>query len=967
MKNAPSPLVGRDQELALFERLVESARDGSPELAVILGEPGIGKTSLLAELARRANARDFLVLEGRASEFERGIPFGAIVDAFDDYLASVDTPSVERLAGAGLCELASVFPSLRPLVESVREAPSVAERFRIHRAIRELLERLGARQPVLLTIDDVHWADNATLEFLGYLLRRNARGRVLVTTALRTGQATAQIVTPIEAAIRDGTLEAIRPGPLGADDAGRLLEGIDPARRKRLYEESGGNPFYLEELARAANGDARAGPAPSDVPSAVAATIRSELGAASAAARELAEAGAVAGDPFEIDLAAEVAKLPEDESMTALDELVSRGIAVSAEAPREFSFRHPLVRHAIYASIPAGTRLSAHRRASAALASRGATASARAHHVEAAAQPADAEAIAVLTEAAESVGSSDPGTSARWFGSALRLTPERPGDPERLKLMVAQGSALAAAGKPVEAVEVLAGALEELSPDATELRVALTVACSALENWSGRYAAAKERILRAVELAPPNSAELARLQMLLTAITGFDGRYGEMEDWANAAVKTAAGQDNPAVRAKARVVLAYAQAQAGDIPEALTNREQAAAAFDSVEDSELALDLDGVLLLATLSYRLWLLREALAETGRALDAARGLPQGQVVVPMLLVVRAAAVLRLGRVGESIGLADDAVDGAILAGDRFTHPWALAVRGRAAFLAGDTHGALSAGEESMELAGATEHVELMTFMGGFFAPTLIDVGQARRAREILLEHGGGETLPAVPAMQRPMHYGLLATAGTALGSSQEANDWLGRAESEAERLGLPIPLAHVRLARSSALAERGEHQAAAEAALGSVAATEDRGAMVEAAQLRIVAGRSLAKTGRKDDAISELEAAEKAMRGAGAERLRAEAARELRSLGRQAGPRVPTATGDGAGLDALSGREREVARLVRERRTNPQIAEELFLSLKTVETHMRNIFRKLDVSSRVEVASIVEREERTAKQD
>jgi ATP/maltotriose-dependent transcriptional regulator MalT len=965
MTRAATPLVGRDRELAVLERLVERTAGGSPGLAVIWGEPGIGKTSLLAELAHSANARDFLVLEGRAAEFERGVPFGAIVGALDDYLASVDTASVERLAGDGLGELAGVFPSLRPLSSGAQEATGAAERFRIHHAIRELLERLGARQPVLLAIDDVHWADNATLELIGYLLRRNARGRVLVVTALRTGQATPQIMTAIESAVREGAAEEISPGPLRAADAERLLEAVEPASRKRLYEESGGNPFYLEQLARG-RGAVR-GTASGDVPSAVAATIASELQVLSGPGRNLAEAGAVAGDPFEIDLATEVAELTESDAMTALDELASRGIAASTELPREFRFRHPLVRHAIYAAIPAGSRLSAHQRASAALARRGATASSRAHHVEAAAQPGDAEAIAVLTDAGESVASSDPGCAARWFASALRLTPERRGDADRLSLMVARGSALAAAGKPVEAVAVLAGALDELPPDAIEMRVALTVACSTFENWSGRFAAAQERILKAVELAPPESAELARLQMLLTAITGFDGRYGQMEDWANAAVRTAAGQDNPAVRAKARVVLAYAQAQAGEVGEALANRERAAAEFHSLEDSELAFDLDGVLLLATLSYRLWLLRESFAETGRGLDAARGLPQGQVVVPMLLVVRAAAELRLGRVERAISRADDAIDAAILAGDRFTRPWALGVRGRAAYLAGDMQAALSIGEESLEVAGATEHVELMTFMGGFFAPTLLDVGQAERARTILLEHGGGDELPAVPAMQRPMHYGLLAATATALGSREEAEIWLQRTEAEAARLGLPIPLAHARLAGAGALADRGEHEAAAEAAMAGVPAAEECGALVEAAQLRIVAGRSLAETGRSDDAISELEAAEKAMRDAGAERLRAEAARELRRLGRQAGSRVPVATGDGAGLDALSGREREVATLVRDRRTNPQIAEELFVSLKTVETHMRNIFRKLEVSSRVQVASIVEREERAAPRE
>jgi DNA-binding CsgD family transcriptional regulator len=967
MTEAATPLVGRDAELALFERIVERAAGGSPGFAVVWGEPGIGKTSLLAELGRRANAKEFLVLEGRAAEFERGLPFGAIVDAFDDYLASVDTPSLERLAGDGLGELTRVFPSLRPLAPDAPEPTSAAERFRIHHAIRELIERLAARRPVLLTVDDVHWADSATLELTAYLMRRIPRGRALVAVAMRTGQAPPQLDAAVDAAAREGSIEQVRPGPLAAADAEPLLEGVDPARRVLVYEESGGNPFYLQQLARSGAGDTRGDLRSADVPPAVALAIAGELESLSPWPRALAEAGAVAGDPFDVDLAADVAQLSEEEAMAALDELVSRGVAAPTEVPREFRFRHPLVRHAIYAAIPPGSRLGAHRRASTALAGRGAPPGARAHHIEAAAEPSDLEAISVLTEAAESVETSDPTSAAQWFGSALRLMPERPGNPDRVRLMIARGVALGAAGKPVDAVEVFAGALDELPPDAIEQRVALTVACSTLENWSGRYEAARERILRALEVAPPDSAERARLQMLLTAITGFDGQYGEMENWAEAAVKTAAGQHNPAVRAKAGIVLAYAQAQAGDIAAALANRDQAASAFDSLEDAELAADLDGLLLLATLSYRLWLLREAVAETGRGLDAARALPQGQVVVPMLLVVRAAAELRLGSVETSIRLADDAIDGAILAGDRFTRPWALAIRGRAAFLAGDTALALSAGEESLELADTTEHVELMTFMGGFFAPTLIGVGQHRRAQEILLEHGGGEALRAVPAMQRPMHYGLLADAATALGSAEEAERWLGRAESEAERLGLPIPLAHARLARANALAERGEYEAAAETALDAVPAAEERGAGLEAAQLRILAGRSLAGAGRSDVAISELEAAEEAAGRSGAERLRAESARELRRLGRHVGPRPRTRRGDGAGLDALTDREREVARLVRERRTNPQIADELFVSLKTVETHMRNIFRKLDVSSRVEVASIVEREERTATRE
>ena len=156
--------------------------------------------------------------------------------------------------------------------------------------------------------------------------------------------------------------------------------------------------------------------------------------------------------------------------------------------------------------------------------------------------------------------------------------------------------------------------------------------------------------------------------------------------------------------------------------------------------------------------------------------------------------------------------------------------------------------------------------------------------------------------------------------------------------------------------------GDAARAAEQALMSAAAADQVGAPVEAALSRLLAGRALAQAGQSDRAVAELERAAAEFDRCGALRYRDEAERELGKLGRRNHRRTRPGKADATGLESLTGRELQVARLVVDRKTNPEIAAELFLSKKTVETHLRHIFRKLDVSSRVELARAVERADR-----
>ena len=158
------------------------------------------------------------------------------------------------------------------------------------------------------------------------------------------------------------------------------------------------------------------------------------------------------------------------------------------------------------------------------------------------------------------------------------------------------------------------------------------------------------------------------------------------------------------------------------------------------------------------------------------------------------------------------------------------------------------------------------------------------------------------------------------------------------------------------------DRGDPKVAAERAFASVLAAEEIGARVDAATARTLAGRALADMGDRERAVDELEQAAEQLNACGALRYRNQAEQVLRKLGRHPYRRTRPKHASGAGVETLTQRETEIARLVTTRRTNPEIANELFLSIKTIESHMRNIFRKLDVSSRFDVARAMEGAER-----
>src|SRR3954454_5326467 len=274
------------------------------------GEPGIGKTRLLRELRTRTEARGHLWLAGGAAELERELPFGVWVDALADHGTALGVERLERLVGDHVGELAAVMPGLGGAPAGLQD-----ERYRTHRAVRALLEALALRRPVVLALDDLHWADEASLELVAHLLRHPPKAPLLLALAFRPAPVRALLAGALATGERDGTVTEHPLDALSRSDADSLLgEGVPGPVREAIFAEGGGNPFFLEQLAREhaagrRDGSVGAGAGAGGVPRAVARALAMEIAALSEPGRLLAQGAAVAGDPVDLDLAIDAAGL----------------------------------------------------------------------------------------------------------------------------------------------------------------------------------------------------------------------------------------------------------------------------------------------------------------------------------------------------------------------------------------------------------------------------------------------------------------------------------------------------------------------------------------------------------------------------------------------------------------------------------------------------------------------------------
>jgi DNA-binding CsgD family transcriptional regulator len=426
-----------------------------------------------------------------------------------------------------------------------------------------------------------------------------------------------------------------------------------------------------------------------------------------------------------------------------------------------------------------------------------------------------------------------------------------------------------------------------------------------------------------------------------------------MRDWATRALTGARSLGQRPLDAVATAIAAVACAYAGDIADGQSYVDEAARLVDDSSDAELATRVDALNSLAWAEYLLERYEDCVGHCERGIVVARATGQSQFMAEMIHA-RAASMMLLGRLVEAIDNEERAVEAARLTGI----PQALMVAlvyYALATIDRDTAAALRAAAESLDVVRELEDSPFFALARAMPAMVLGELGEHARCVDGLLDAGGGSELALIPAMWRPFLFGGLARAELARGRLREADQAASHAQAITEGLGLHLATSWAQRARAAVLLAEDKPIDAAELALASAAEATAVGARVEAARSRVLAGRALLCAGDRERAVAELQAAATEFECCGAIRLRDEVERDLRRLGRRFHRRRQP--GD-SGVGALSVREREIAELVMARKTNREIAAELFLSEKTIETHLRNVFGKLGVSSRRAVAHTVE---------
>ena len=950
-----APLVGRRDALRAFEEALDASSAGAFQFLVVVGEPGAGKTRLLGELAAAASQRELTARWGRAAEFEQELPFAVVVDALDDEVEASLPGLAERLGAETSGLLATVLPSVRASLPGQatpagsRPGSDLTTRLRVYRAMRRLLEDLAVANGLVLILDDVHWADSASVDLLDHLVRHPPPGRVLVAIAYRPAQASARLAALLGSAAGHG--QEVPVGPLTFAEAEELLgAGMSRSRRRALHEASGGNPFYLEALARmdeqeplaAGTSDGR------ELPPDVLTALRLELAGLLPLTLRVAQAAAVTANEFEPALVAVAAELREDEAIAALSEMAARDIVRPASTGR-LRFRHPLVRRAAYDCAAAGWRLGAHARIAAHLAEVGAPAALRALHVEKSAPFGDQAAIATLVQAAREAAAQAPSTAAHWLEAALKIMPVGAAGPDRqLELLLEIARLRAVSGQLTEGREAAREALRRL-PVGDHARRALAARfCALMERQLDRPQEARAILLSELHRIPdPQSAAAVPLRTRLVAESLMRGDIRAAQAVLDLMPERADALESSIAVAIAalRPLPAYALGRISDAARFIENAGQLVSA---APDDELTDWLDAIAWLCWTETMMGHYASAVAHFERAIAIARSTGQGYII-SNLLAGQAQVQTMLGRLEQASSSADEATEVARLLGSGHQLVFALAQQCLAESWSGEDQTAVRLGQAAVrtgngngEWSGAQAQYAL--------AIALINAGRREPGRDAMVQACGGAGRPMLDRRSLLSACEVMADVEASSGNPGEAARWADRAA----KFAYPGQEATARLARAHALRDTEPH-AAAEAATEATQLFDTAGLLIDAGRARLCAGVASAAAGDGDRAREQLAAAAQTFAECGARSLQAATAREQRRLG----VRVP-APGQGGGAHGLSRREMEVVNLVAEGYTNQQIAETLFLSTRTVETHLSRIFAKLGVTTRTGILKAISRE-------
>ena len=937
MVGAPQRIVGREAELDRLGAALTDVADGSGRVVLLSGESGIGKTRLAAEVAAQAEQRGFVSLAGRAHPLHAGLAYAPIVEALSPLLTGHDEHARAALLSGlpGSAELGMLFPGLPGPLPRPLGDPSL-EKTRLFEATAALLRRLARRSPAAVWLDDVHVADPATVELTHYLCRAVADQRLLVMLTWRGGDPTGPLAELVRSLRRSATTVEVSLTRLSDPAVVELIADVLGERPSSelvaaVAARAAGVPLFITALVRQLvdSGSVRRGPTgwvtrPGGLPGLpriVRDAVMGQLARLTSEERSLFELVSVAGTAATSDVLQSVS----DENVdTPLRALLASGLLAERAVGRDvlYEVAHPLYAEVAYAELSALERRRVHAKVATALdrLNPDDVVSLAPHVIGAGDLIGRRRLLDVLAAAGErALGLHADIEAARYLGSAVELARELRRTDLLPALLAALGNALERLGDLDRAVlawqEALATAPAAL---AAQLRNRL-----ALLEWERGNHRAAERHMAELATVPGWGDELEHLFFRLTIISR--GQDLATTVAATRRLETLAGQlSAPGADAVLHLARSYlALFEGPDYPAARCEAERALAGAAHTESSYTAAGPHRVITISTLASG---------------DLAAGRAHGTLAVRLLqrdgvpplecsLRVILAAVLLLG--GDWDG-ADAELIEAVALGRRSASARSLAIalgwQGLLRAYRGDIDPARACVAEAEQAAvGADRHVS------DDLAVVRATVARLAGSPPVVLPYA----LP-VEGSRYPLVLSLLGEARLAAGDKEGAAAVISRLR----RFRGDVPLARAFADRLAGL--HGADPAVLRAAEG---AFDKLGLPFEAARAAL----------ERAEIEPDIHAATAAL--AVFDRLRANPwADRARRMLRSAGVRLSAPGRRGRG-STLSAREWEVAGMVAAGLSNTDIAARLFLSVRTVEAHLRKVYAKLGLGSRVALAQWV----------
>lgn len=895
------PLVGRQDCVEILAGVVHRVRQGRFAVVEVSGEPGIGKSRVLAEAVRLARDAGLVVHVGRATQFEREVPLATFRDSF----------------------------------RQVRIGGSDVDRFGVYSAVRRHLECVAGG--AALVLDDLQWADQASVELVEFLIRHPPEAPVLVVVAFRGSRPPVRVVDAITRAGEGAT--RLHLDPLTAADVRELLPSVGADRRDLLMRACRGNPLYLQALIRLT--DARLadlvresdGDEPVSVDEftrRILRTIIVDVAALDEQVQRVAYAAAVVGDHAAIGLVAHVADLPESTVVKALDQLCWAGLGDMDGA--WFCYPHPLIRAAAHELAGPAWRSQAHARAARYLREHDGPLHLVAHHVARSAQYGDDLAASTLVQAGRSVVCQAPGTAVRWLGTALRvLSTTGPMREQRPMVMLQYARALGLSGDLSRSWEVL----QELLCDGSPVRAEAAAFGMVIARFLGDLDTASALVHAELPRAQQDPAAEGKLRVQLAALAALGEQAAEAMDHARRAVDLLGGR-RPALASAARSLEAWGAVYAGHIARARTAARDAARLLNTVSDVTLRPHVELLGPLAWAEMRLGDLTAATEHLERA-HAVVEQARHSSALPYLMVVHAALETRLGRVDSALRLAEQAGLLADQMGSLEMRAMADAVRIRPLLWTSGPAAALAAAD--VLASGARPR-----------SRTWWRIGQLNLAiaHTVAADVRPGLTFLTDPDVAWPADPTTEVIRQVAIAKALARTDAVAeawRAAATAEAVAAAACLDYERglswYAKAFVAARAGSLDQATTLATQAATVFAATKAPVEEAQAHHLAGVTHARRGDHGRAEESFTRATTGHLACGAHWLASTV-----DLDRQ---RYARATGE-TPAGVLTRREREIADLVVTGLSNQEIATRLFLSRRTVESHLSHIFPKLNVRTR-----------------